>query len=261
MRAELYSPARSPLHRLHPAAKLVGLLVLFLVALAFNDPLWVLPLFVFSLGLVGLARGWEGLRRIGPLALWLAVVAAILWGVLLRAGESATLGPITYYPQSLVYGAGAGLRLATIIFFGLALVVSTRVEEIGEGLRCLGAPRRFCLAVALVFRLVPLFVEVSFRVREAQRARGYAPAAHTRLGALRQYPPLIIPVMSYAMRRVEAMALALEARGISRPGPRTSYLARPLRLPDALVVVFLLALAVLCVSLRAFGYGAVLPRI
>src|SRR4030042_2641766 len=91
----LYSARASFFHRRHPSAKIIGLLLCFVAALAFSHPLYLLPL-VPILVLPGLFAGvGTGLRRLGWLMATIGLMSFILWG-LFYPGPAAlcSLGPL-----------------------------------------------------------------------------------------------------------------------------------------------------------------------
>jgi len=57
------------------------------------------------------------------------------------------------------------------------------------------------------------------------------------------------------------LAMALESRGFSSPGPRTEYLELRARWQDCLVSALLLVAVTASISWRLAGHGAVLPRV
>jgi len=77
----LYSEAGSFFHRLHPAAKIVGLLLAFVAAMAFSHPLYLLPLTLIFAPPGLAAHVGPALKRVGWLMLLIGTMSFILWGV------------------------------------------------------------------------------------------------------------------------------------------------------------------------------------
>ena len=98
----LYLPLETAIHRLHPVAKVLGLLILFVPALAFNDPIWLGALLVCSILLLLAAGGWENLRRMGGFLLVLFVMASLMWSLFMvdlkEPHVLLVLGPVTISP-------------------------------------------------------------------------------------------------------------------------------------------------------------------
>ena len=125
-------------------------------------------------------------------------------------------------------------------------------------LRNLGAPQGVSVAVSLAFRLVPTLVGTARNVIEAQQARGVDPAAGNVFRRIRNYVPLITPVLAYALRGADMTAMALESRGLGRdPAGRTHYRAFKAGATDALLIVGLLLIVALCILARVQGFGVI----
>lgn len=102
----LFVPADTILHRLHPVVKLLGLTMLFVPALAFNHPLWVLGVLVLSVGLLLAAAGISNLRRLWAFFALLFVMSTLLWMLFLQGLEEPhllfTVGPLVISRVSVV---------------------------------------------------------------------------------------------------------------------------------------------------------------
>ena len=205
----LFQPGSSPLHRAPAAGKLLGLVVLGVVVVAV--PTWwgVLALLAGVLGAYAVSfrspalagrLAWSQAR---PLVVVLAVIVAF---------QVVVVGPAR--------GAEIGLTLLTLVLSAGLVTLTTRTEDLVDvlqrllrPLRRLGVdPERVGLSLALGIRSVPMMIAMAEQVREAQLARG--------LGASPR--AFAVPLIVRALRRADAMAEALVARGAlddsRRPG-------------------------------------------
>jgi energy-coupling factor transport system permease protein len=172
--------------------------------------------------------------------------------------ESRSFPLIEVSLTTFAYGVAMALRVIACLVFGLAFLSCTRTEDFALALRNLGAPQGVSVAVSLAFRLVPTLVGTARNVIEAQRARGVDPAAGNVFRRIRNYVPLITPVLAYALRGADMTAMALESRGLGRdPAGRTHYRAFKAGATDALLIVGLLLIVVLCILARVQGYGVI----
>ena len=254
----LYRERESFFHRLHPSAKIGGLLLSFVAALAFSHPLFILSL-VPALVLPGLFAGvTTGLRRVGWLMATIGVMSFILWGIFYPGpAEIHLFGPLRVGRSALLYGAGMAVRLNLMLFCGLVFLASTRVEEFTAGLFILGLPYSISFALSLSFRLVPIFTETAQTILEAQRSRGLDTEAGGPLQRIRTYLPLLVPVFASALRRTNQLAIALESKGFSAGRVRTSLREYRFRPADFGFLLILAALAGGCVTIRLLGWGGV----
>ena len=262
----LYVDTDSPLHRLHPVTKTVGLVLLFVPAMAFNHAWAQLGVLALAFLLLATARSLANVQRMGKFLIILFSMSALMWAVFLRdlpedVQMLITWGPIAISDVSLLYGVAMGLRITALLVFGLVFISTTQPEDFTYGLRRMGVPVIASLALALAFRLVPTFMQTVQTVTEAQRARGLKLSEGGLLRRLRRCVHLIVPIMGYALRQADDLSRALEARGLAAPGRRTEYFSPPARWGDIAAVAGLVALAAICVYLRLHGYGELLPRL
>lgn len=192
-----YQPGTTALHRLSVGAKLLGLLGLSVVAVAFRGPwtsggLLVLAVSLSLLARVRLARAARALRGV---LVAMSLLAA--WQVWQRGGEHAFV----------VVGALVALVLLATVF-----TTTTSVERMIDAItRWLGPFQRFgvrpdlvALAFSLKIRGIPLTLEIAAETRDAARARGLERNPRAYL------TPLVIRVVAHA----RATGDALHARGI-----------------------------------------------
>jgi energy-coupling factor transport system permease protein len=284
----LYVERESVLHRLHPVTKVVALVLAFAASLIFSHLIPALGATVLALLGLTWAGGLGNLRRAWKFLLVLFLMTTLLWSVFLRVGEKggkaawsvtvplpkvAVSAPwrekpyelggkgwnlVEASPATVAYGAAMGLRIVACLLFGLVFLSCTRTEDFALGLRALGAPQGVSVAVSLAFRLVPMLAVTARNVIDAQRARGVDPAAGNIVQRIRNYVPLVTPVLAYALRGADMTAMALESRGLGAdPSRRTHYRAFATTMWDVLIVATLAALVIACIVTRVHGLGAI----
>jgi energy-coupling factor transport system permease protein len=278
----LYVDRESPLHRLHPVTKVVGLLLGFAVALMFSHPLPALGALLLALIALAAGGGLPNLRRTWKFLLILFVMTTLIWSVFLRVSEKggeatrslrlpvpqATVGSrhlgggvvkiVEVSPTTVAYGVAMALRIIACLVFGLAFLSTTRTEDFALGLRTLRAPQGVSVAVALAFRLVPMLAGTARNVIEAQQARGVDPVAGNVFRRVRNNIPLIVPVLAYALRGADMTAMALESRGLGRdPAGRTHFREFHAGANDAIAIALLAGVVVVCILARLAGYGTI----
>lgn len=241
MGAGLHRPSSRFLHRADPATKLIALTAWFVVALLLAGPVALAAL----AGLVLLAAACAGLlgvlARFGRFMAVMFTMCTILWWVFSR--EASGLGK----------GLVMGLRLTTMLAMGLLFLASTRVEEITAGLRRLGVPFMGAFSLTLVFRLMPLFTVSAATVVQAQRCRGLEVRHGHLLARLRSYLPLLVPLVLSSLRTADALAAALEARGLGMLARRTSLIQGRFGAGEALLAGLSVGAASGLAALRAAG--------
>jgi energy-coupling factor transport system permease protein len=177
------------------------------------------------------------LWRLKSIAVAIFVLSAVLWTVTLPGTTAlATWGPVTVTHEALLLALARAVRLWSFLVAGVVFLTVTSVEEFTYGLRGLGLPFRACFAVTFAFRLTPLFLETAEQIANAQRTRGLDLDRSGLFTRARRFLPLLLPVLVSGFRRADNFALALEAKGFSLPGRRTSLLVFAFSWRDALLL-------------------------
>jgi len=259
---DLYLARDTPLHRLDPRVKVFGLLALFAILLAFNDPRYVAGSVVCMLALAAAGRALPNLWRLRFLFAMFLLFSLIVWPLMIRAGVPvARLGSFALTREGLLYGVAVGLRLGAMVAAGLIFLSTTRVEEFTAALHRLGLPFPISFALSLAFRFVPTFADSAYTIIQAQKSRGLDLESGTIPARVRRHVPLLIPAIVGAVRTTDLLAMALESRGFGSSGRRTNYLELRARWWDYVVLAALLMGVAAAIWWRLSGHGAVLPRI
>jgi cobalt/nickel transport system permease protein len=229
----------SPIHRLDPRAKIVGLAGINLVAV--STPLQAWPAFVAcALALAAIAA----VARIGPAILWSRVrvilplvvfVAAFVPFV--RGGPAVEIGPLSLSEAGLATFALVTAK-ATIGAVGAVLLgATTSFPDILHGLERLRAPRLLTVIAGFMYRYVFVIADEARRMRAALSARAYRPR---HLGQVAALGRMVTGLFLRSYERGERVYVAMLARGYAGAMPRLSVLAF-----GRADVVFLAALATL----------------
>lgn len=214
-------PGLSWVRRLDPRTKLCLLMASFVMVLLPESPQVVALATLVVLGYVTLARSWRALRPIRWLLVPLAIFSLGVWSFLAH-GPTLLFWGVSR--ESLAFGAANFLKLATMMVAGLTLLATTPPEELFLGLVKLRLPYPGAFAFALALRWVPEVFATAMRVKEAQEARGLSWEQGNPLDRLKRHLPLLAPIFLLTLRRSQAMAWALEARGFQMSRRRTYLL-------------------------------------
>ncbi len=193
----LYQPGTTPLHRLPPGPKVVGLAVVSVTIVAVRS----MPAsFVFL-----------------AVALGLAVLTGVSLRLLLRSTRPVLVAAVVVGAfQWWFYGRDKAVEtlvdLIALAVLALCLTASTPVNAMLDALvRWLGplrrfgvAPERVSLAFALAIAALPGMVELALETRDAARARGLGRHPRSYL------TPFVVRVVS----RAQETGDALQARGL-----------------------------------------------
>ena len=257
----LYVDRGSWLHRLDPRTKVLGLLGLFIIAVTFSDPRYLLAPALFVLMLTAAARTFVNVRRIWPLLVLLFVYCLVLWPFfvdgqtpfLTIAGHAVSL-------ESASFGLGMGLRLDVMLLGGILLLSTTTIEEFTLALRRLGLPAPMSFALSLAFRWVPSLIDSAGSIVQAQRARGLDLAGGNFFTRLRRYPPLLVPLIAHQLRQTRLLAMALESKGFGPDVQRQEYAELRMRAADWIALALISVALVISAWLHFEGYSSLQVR-
>ena len=242
----------SPVHRLDPRAKIVGLVGVTIVAV--STPLRAWPVYVacaLALAIVAaVARVpastiWRRARVVLPLILFVAVFVPFLR----KGGATHDLGPFSVSDAGLaVFGAvAAKATIGTVS--AVLLGATTAFPAVLRGLEALRVPRLFTLIAAFMYRYLFVIVEEVARMRTALAARAYRPRHVLQAGPIGR---AVTALFLRTYGRGERVHLAMLARGYRGAMPELV----PLRF-GAVDGVFVAALAGSLLALRvALGVAA-----
>jgi len=232
----------SPIHDLDPRIKFIYVCVIFAVALIFWELIPLLVLFFMQIPFILVARvKHEWLRSMKG--------AAFLAGII-------------FFTNFIVYFIGAGyvvtaegLESAVAITFRFVVLVesfsvfflTTSPDHLGLALEQTRIPYEFCFAFTTAVRFVPVLAEEAQTIMDAQKARGLELEKGNFLKRIKNYIPILIPLIVSAIRRSLELAEAMESRAWGATKNRTNLYVLKIRKEDyvlAVISVFILAFAI-----------------
>jgi energy-coupling factor transport system permease protein len=179
---------------------------------------------VFAVLLPGLIAGvLPRLLRVGfLLALPLAISVLVVNLFFFPSGSTVLfrIGPITATAEGLAYAVETLVRLVAITGALALFYLTTPIGSLVVDLERRGVSPRLAFVVSASVRSVPAIVVRAGEISDAQRARGLDTEGSL-WRRLRGLVPLVGPVLLGSIGDVEERAMALEARGFSRPGRRS----------------------------------------
>lgn len=217
----LYLKKNTIIHRLDPRTKLALLIFGFIIVMLPQSPGFVALAAAFILLHAVLAQAWGNLAQIKGLLLTISIFTITIWSFMAQ-GPTPLLPRISL--ESLAFGVSTAIKLCAMMVAGLVLLTTTRSEELFLALVWLRLPYPVCFAFALALRWVPEVFDTALRVKEAQQARGLDLESGGLYTRLKRHIPLLVPIFLLTLRRSQAMAWALEARGFQSRPNRTYYL-------------------------------------
>jgi len=253
----LYVDRDTLLHRLNPRAKFVLVLGLFTAAYVFTNPAFVAIPLVVSLVALAYTGGLPNLMRLWFVLVMLFLVGFVVWPAYAPARGPVVVDLVVFQITEFqfLFALGRSERIVAFIVAGFAFITTTSNEEIVQGMRAFRIPFAFCFAVGTALRLFPTFLGATGTVKQAQEARGLDLSEGGPIQRIRNYVPLLIPVLMTAVRQVNTQAMALEARGFDASRGRTFYARQPFGAVDWAATVLGVAVAAVSVYASLNGVG------
>ncbi|HEX2504493.1 MAG TPA: cobalt ECF transporter T component CbiQ [Miltoncostaeaceae bacterium] len=239
----------SPVHRLDPRAKIVGLVGVTVVGVTTPVSAWpawaacaAVLVAVAAVGRVPPGVIWRRSRIVLPL-----VVAAAVFIPFAREGAAVfSVGPFDASREGLETLLSVAVKATIGTVSAVLMGATTSVPEIIRGLEAMRVPRLFILVATFMYRYLFVILDELARMRSALAARAYRPRSLLQIAPLGRMISALF-LRSYA--RGERVYLAMQARGFSGEMPRE----QPLRLARA-DALFVAAVALALIPLRA-GLG------
>jgi len=257
----LYLDKNTWIHRLDPRTKMISLLIVFIICLCFNHPLYM---GVISLGVMLIAISAKALLnfwRLRFILILLIVFSTVMWPFFAKGVTPLwSWGSLHVSKESLLYGIAMGLRLAAFVGVGLIFLSTTRNEELTNGLIRMGVPYPIAFALSTALRLVPTFAGAGATIIQAQVSRGLDLKSGSFFSRISKFIPQAVPLFVYAIRHTNLLAMALESKGFSPESKRSLYYEPQMRKVDYVVLISLVGILVILIYIRlGLGLGVVIP--
>jgi len=222
----LYLPRQNGLLQgLHPLTKLALALTTLVGAMGLTELPLVLG--IYGLVLTPLAAGSQvlrpflraSLRALAPFLLSLLIIQGFFY-----PGKDVlfALGPFRYKAEGIAFALLFSARLLVGLGTALLLLLTTRLDHLMLALTERGLSSRIAYVLVTALQIIPRFQLRGQAIFDAQRSRGLRTEGSL-LRRARALMFLIPPLLLSSLMETDARAVALEARGFGRPGPRTSW--------------------------------------
>ncbi len=228
----------SPIHRLDPRAKFFYVIVIFVIAVIFNELLPLIVLFLVQMPFVfvaGVQREWiRSLRG----ALFLAVMIFafnFVFGFLSPGGIPGIEPPVDTLSEYLILldrSLTMALRFTVLVESFSVFFLTTSPDHLGLALEQSHVPYEFCFAFTTAVRFVPVLAEEAQTIMDAQKARGLELERGNFIKRIRNYIPILIPLIVSAIRRSLELAEAMESRAWGTTKKRTNLYVLKMRKGD-----------------------------
>ena len=240
----------SPIHNLDPRMKFIYVCAVFVAAILFGEIIPLIALFLLPIPfalLAGVQKEWlRSLRGAAFLAGFIFVINVLTnfftSGYVLTAVAVETSAAMT-------------LRFVVLVESFSVFFLTTSPDHLGLALEQTRVPYEFAFAFTTAVRFVPVLAEEAQTIMDAQKARGLELEKGGFLKRIRNYVPVLIPLIVSAIRRSLELAEAMESRAWGATKKRTNLYALKLHRGD--FVLLAITIGVLAASIFVRFYVAV----
>jgi len=211
----------SPIHRLDPRAKFILTLGFFVSSLMFTNIVALVVIFLAQVPGVLLAKTVSRWLRSMRGGLFLGVFIFVM---------NMIFG--TPFVSSLAFATRFFAIMSAFSFF----FMTTSADDLGLALEQIHVPYSISFTFTTAVRLVPTMAVDAQTVVDAQRSRGLELDKGNFMKRIRNYIPILIPLIISAIRRSVELAEALESRAFGATDKRTAIVTLKMRLPDYLII-------------------------
>lgn len=237
----------SPIHNLDPRIKFIYVCMIFAIAIIFWEIIPLLVLFLMQIPFVLLAgvkrewlrsmRGAAFLATIIFLTNFVATFIGAGWNVTAKNTENA---------------AAMTVRFIVLVESFSIFFLTTSPDHLGLALEQTRVPYEFVFAFTTAVRFVPVLAEEAETIMDAQKARGLELERGNFLKRIRNYIPILIPLIVSSIRRSLELAEAMESRAWGATKNRTNLYVLKMHKGDLVLIAITLAILTSAIYVRLF---------
>jgi energy-coupling factor transport system permease protein len=237
-----FRKVHSPIHNLDPRMKFIYVCAVFVAAILFSKLIPLIALFLLPIPFVLLARVQKQWLRSLRGAAFLATFI-----FLINIATTFFTSGYVLTTATIENAAAMTLRFVVLVESFSVFFLTTSPDHLGLALEQTHVPYEFAFAFTTAVRFVPVLAEEAQTIMDAQKARGLELEKGGFLKRIRNYVPVLIPLIVSAIRRSLELAEAMESRAWGATKKRTNLYA--LRLHRGDFALLGITIGVLIVSL------------
>jgi len=235
----------SPIHDLDPRIKFVYVCAVFVAAILFGEILPLIALFLMPIPFVVLA---------GVQKEWLRSLrgAAFLAGFIFIVNIASNFFTSGLTAAAVETSAAMTLRFVVLVESFSVFFLTTSPDHLGLALEQTRVPYEFAFAFTTAVRFVPVLAEEAQTIMDAQKARGLELEKGGFLKRIRNYVPVLIPLIVSAIRRSLELAEAMESRAWGATKKRTNLYALKLHRGDFGLLAITISVLIVAIFVRVY---------
>ncbi|MCS7097071.1 MAG: energy-coupling factor transporter transmembrane protein EcfT [Candidatus Methanomethylicia archaeon] len=214
------------IHKLDPRVKFLLSTFYIFVAFLFNNVIILLTFFLSLLPLFHISRTLSNYIK--------SLRGAIIFIIFIFI--------LNYFTSGVETASIITLRLILLMSSFSIFFLTTYPEDFAIALVKIGVPYDFALTFTMALRFVPTLAREAQLIIDAQRSRGLELEKGSFITKLRNYIPILVPLIVNALRRSISIAEAMESRAFGASSRRGSFIELSFKRSDYLLLLIILFL-------------------
>ncbi|MFC1802973.1 energy-coupling factor transporter transmembrane component T family protein [Thermoproteota archaeon] len=249
-----FSRGDTVIHKLDPRVKFFMTLVFFSVSVLFLHIIPLLAVFIVQIPLVIVAdvfQEWaKSIKGAGFIATFIFVTNMISF-YYFQGGD------LTW--DLVEYSLSLTMRFIVLVTSFSVFFITTSPDKLSLALEKARIPYEFNFAFITAIRFVPVLADEAQTIMDAQRSRGLELDKGNFLTRVKNYIPILLPLIINSIRRSLELAEAMESRAFGATEERTNLYELKMNKLD--YIVMFVALGVLALAFYAKFYLPELPSL
>lgn len=233
------------IHKIDPRSKLVYVALFTTLTILYANPLVLLLLFSSTIPIVLIAKisnRWGTSIR----GSYLFLMLIFIFNFIVLYWQKNDLLSATLGSTSIV------LRFITLISLFSTFFLTTAPEDLTQSMVQLRIPYDYALTFNMAMRFVPTLSREAQIIVDAQKSRGLEMEKGNVVQKVRNFIPVLIPLIVSSFRRAELVADAMESRAFGASKKRTTLYVLTMQGRDYLFILLSVTTFLAIISLRIF---------
>lgn len=220
---------RTYLQRLYPSTKLwMGLALTLSVILLANT--WFSLAVLISGVLLIVHEKYYTEFKVVAVTLVLMFISMFLINGALYPGNDYNQAPtvliplihVGLYREGLLHALSIYQRIAPLMCTLFLFFRTINMTDLGVAMNQAGLPYRTAFIFTTTFQILPVLSKEMHQITDAQKSRGLETDGNL-IKRMKAFVPIMIPVVSNSIMKVQNQAVALETKGFNTAIPKTVY--------------------------------------
>ncbi|MHA1408982.1 MAG: energy-coupling factor transporter transmembrane component T family protein [Candidatus Odinarchaeia archaeon] len=231
-----YRRKNTIIHALDPRTKLLFAIIISAIAIIFSEIIVLLALFLSILPLVFIAKSGREYAKSLKGTTFLVFIIFFF----------------NFIFSTLTFAISMVLRIEILVTAFAIFFLTVHPDELSQALIQMKIPFSFAFAMSMAIRYVPTIALEAQSIREAQMSRGLELEKGNFIQKVKNFIPIIVPLIVNSVRRAISVAESLESRGFGFTDKRTYLFPLKLKKKDYVFLVFLFAILFISIYVRLF---------